>query len=443
MVYKLCDQACDGLRLTRAGRALNDQLIGFVERVQNGLLRRVECVDINKGIFGNRFVGVEIIQLDVAVIVIGVEVDRAVVGDEVRDKTVDQSLIQDLLKVALNGVGVSRELAHNNVVYQLERSARVVREGLAGIFGELFEFIAVVFNANIVGSVKIKEILQEGIGIDLLGHTVGHRGGNAVELEMRQDQRAVVNNVTRGVECDRNRGRVSVKNDREEAQRSADAKFTVGKAALHKGIADIKIVLTLVAHIACALTNEVDKILVSLASGIGAGQILVSRLGDHHRLGSREENIEGIVTTVCIKKVNRIFCRQLGQEEHTVCLVDVDKLFGKLAQRFFNVIRNLCSTFINLTAVDNGEEFGGKVLHKSRAHTANAIKVRGLLRHQTNHLAQSVIGANRRGSARFCFFAFSYFLTQKVERIKEFKITFHSNNPSFIQEYKLINVYSF
>ena len=38
LVYKLCNQACNGLGFTRAGRALNNQFIGRIERVQNGLL---------------------------------------------------------------------------------------------------------------------------------------------------------------------------------------------------------------------------------------------------------------------------------------------------------------------------------------------------------------------------------------------------------------------
>ena len=237
----------------------------------------------------------------------------------------------------MNGVRVSRELADNNVVYELECAARVLRECFAGIFGKFLKLIAVVLNANIIGSIKIQKSLQKGVGIDFLGYTVGQSRGNAVEFIVCQNQRAVINNVTRRVECNRYGSRGSIQNYGEKAQRRANSKFTVGKAALHKGVTDIKIVLTLVSHITRTFTNEVYKILVSLASGIGAGQVLIGSLGNDHRLGCGEDDVKRIVAAVCIKEVNSILCRKLGQKEHTVGFIDVNELFGKLAQRFFNV----------------------------------------------------------------------------------------------------------
>ena len=428
LIYKLGNQAGNGLGFTRAGRALNNQLIGGVERVEDGFLCRVERIDVNQRVF----IDACLLQLGIACVVVGVKVGRAVIRNKVSNQVVDQTLVQHFLKVALNCIGICRELAHNNVVHQFEGAARVVREGFTGIFGKLFQLVAVILNANVIGSIEIEQGLQERIGIDLLGHAIGHRRGNAVEFIMCQHQRVVVNNVTCGVKGNRNRGCASVENNGEEAQGRTNAKLTVGKASLHKGITDVKIVLTLITHFTGALTNEVDKILIPVTCGVGARQILIGCLGNHHCVPLTKKNLERIVATVCIKEVNGILCRQFGQKEHAVGLVDVDQLFGKLAQGFLNVIRNI-GRASGIAALQNGKKFVGKIFYKSGANTANAIKVRGLLRHQTNHFTQSVIGANGRCSTGLCFFTFSDLLAQKVERIKEFRITFHTNNPSFIK----------
>ena len=90
LIYKLCNQAGDGLGFTRAGRALNYQFVVGIDRVQNGFLRRVERININEGILGNRFLRIKVIF---GIIVVGIEVDCSIIGNKVGDQTVYKTLV--------------------------------------------------------------------------------------------------------------------------------------------------------------------------------------------------------------------------------------------------------------------------------------------------------------------------------------------------------------
>ena len=65
-----------------------------------------------------------------------------------------------------------------------------------GIFLKLFQLVAVIFDPDILIRIELQQVLQEGIGIQLLKDAVGERIGQIIKLGVCQDQRAVKENVT-------------------------------------------------------------------------------------------------------------------------------------------------------------------------------------------------------------------------------------------------------
>ena len=189
-----------------------------------------------------------------------------------------------------------------------------MRKAFAGIFLKLFQLIAVIGDAYVIRFIKIKQILQEAVSVDLFGNTIGKRGGDAVEFVMSKDQRSVIKHVTRRVDRNRDVGGTAIKGDGEETERCADAEFAIDKVSLYKRIADIQIVLTLVAHVSNVFADQRCQIAVTLAGGIVAREVLGSDVSDRYGRACLKKNIKRVVDTGCIKEIYRVFWRKTGKE---------------------------------------------------------------------------------------------------------------------------------
>ena len=136
-------------------------------------------------------------------------------------------------------------------------------------------------DANVVFGVEIDHRLQKGLGKRLVDRAIGERRGDRVEFVVCQDQRAVEDDVTRGVGVHGDACRAALQRNGEQAQRRANAKLSVHQISLNEGISDIKIVLSLVAQISVGFTDQIYQIAITLPGRIIAGEILIRNVGKH------------------------------------------------------------------------------------------------------------------------------------------------------------------
>ena len=387
-INKLRDQAGDGLGFSGSGRALYHQLVCRLHGMEDRFLRTVERVDVDQRTLADAFADAAGIHVGPGVV--RIEVGLADVGYQVAHQTVDQPLVENFVKVALDGVRVSGELPDDDVGDELERPAGILGEGFAGVIDKLAQRrVRRSFHADVAlfieGEKPVEKLRLEDF---LVQDAVGERIENGAELVMREDQRCIEDDVARGVRRDGNGGRVAFDDDREEAERSADAELPVHQTPLDKGISDVEVVLTAVAQIAEGLPDQGDEVAVAVARGIAAGKVLVGCLGDDQRGPAAKDDVQRIVAMIRIKKIDRALGGELGQIEHPVVAVDVDQLFGEFAQ---GRERFLADGGLVLCAVQDRQKAVCVAFDERRSDAGNALKVGCLCRRQPEHFVNGFV----------------------------------------------------